>query len=122
MKFNSNVLKKGRCYKVEIDKKVASSQKHDFEICTSVCSCNAIGTFMCDERTQECVCHGKYFGSDCSKCNEGFSRQEDGTCAKETHCKSEGGKEDCSGHGVCTQHGKTAKCACDPGFANDGLK
>jgi hypothetical protein len=48
LKFDPNVLKKGKCYKVEIDKKVASSQKHDFELCTSVCSCNPIGTYMCD--------------------------------------------------------------------------
>lgn len=120
--FKANTLDKGKCYTMKFGGNLKEI-KYDYELCTSKCSCNSVGTSRCDESGEQpvCVCHATFDGPDCSKCAKGYALDKDGYCLRESLCADQGGTETCQNHGTCVQMGGIARCDCDTGFANEGL-
>lgn len=70
--FKPNSLERDKCYKMKFSTALRDT-KYDFELCTSKCACNSVGTSRCDEANGKCVCHQTFAGDDCSECAQGYA-------------------------------------------------
>ena len=88
---------------------VSVAESEDLRVCTSACECDTIGTLKCieapkgssTEEKYKCKCHPHFMGDDCSVCEKGYYRNDDGFCEKASLCADLGGDEDCHSHGEC---------------------